>query len=166
MTSVGLKLVKSDKIIRLGTGGVHPVQLVNAQLIELFWPSIRPLLARCVDEAMHGELEVDDIKALALAGQLVIMVFTDNLSGLGTVDLAVVIEPVAYPRLPGINIVAMGGTNFGLIQRKYWTYFKGWAMMNGAKMIEASVSPAMARILRKYGYVEEYTHVRCRLMES
>jgi hypothetical protein len=164
--SVGLKLVQSDKVIRMGTGGIYPVQLVNAQLIELFWSTIRPLLDRCVREAMHGELEVDDIKQMALAGQIVIMVFTDDLTGQGNVDLAVAIEPVAYPRLPGINIIAMGGTNFGLIQKKYWTYFKGWAMMNGAKMIEASVSPAMARILRKYGYVEEYTHVRCRLMES
>ncbi len=164
MTAVGLQLVKSDKIIRMGdTDSVQPLQLVNAQLVELYWPTIRPLLDRCVREAMHGELEVDDIKALALAGQLVIMVFTDGKMG---VHLAVVIEPINYPKLPGINIVAMGGTNFGLIQKKYWTYFKGWAMMNGAKMIEASVSPAMARILRKYGYVEEYTHVRCRLMES
>lgn len=145
---------------------MRPVQLVNAQLVELFWPAIRPMFDKCVRKAMHGELEVDDIKAMALAGQIVIMVFTDDMTGLGAVDLAVAIEPVSYPRLPGINIIAMGGTNFGLIQQKYWTYFKGWAMMNGAKMIEASVSPAMARILRKYGYVEEYTHVRCRLMES
>lgn len=156
----GLTLVKSDRKPR---GEVRPVQLVNAQLIELFWPAIRPMFERCVKGAMHGELEVDDLKQMALAGQLVIMVFTDDTNGLGNVDLAVAIEPVAYPRLPGINIVAMGGTNFGLIQKSYWTYFKGWAMMNGAKMIEASVSPAMARILRKYGYVEEYTLVRCRL---
>jgi hypothetical protein len=163
VTTVGLKLVSSDKVIHMGgAGSVHPVQLVNAQLVEQYWPQIRPLLDRCVKKAMHGELEVDDIKALALAGRLVIMVFTDSV----TVHLAIAIEPVDYPRLPGINIIAMGGTNFGLIQNKYWTYFKGWAMMNGAKMIEASVSPAMARILRKYGYVEEYTHVRCRLMET
>lgn len=164
MTATGLKLVQSGDVIRMGADdNIYPVQLVNAQLVEQHWPAIRPLLERCVAEAMHGELEVDDIKALALAGQLVVMIFTD---GRARIDLAVVIEPVSYPRLPGINIVAMGGTNFGLIQKKYWNYFKGWAMMNGAKMIEASVSPAMARILRKYGYAAEYTHVRCRLMES
>lgn len=159
--TVGLKLVKTDRPVQ--TGAVRPVQLVNAQLVEMFWPAIRPLFDRCIQKAMHGELEVDDIKASALAGQLVIMVFADDENN---VQLAVAIEPVAYPRMPGINIVAMGGTRFGLIQKQYWTYFKGWAMMNGARMIEASVSPAMARILRKYGYVEEYTHVRCRLMES
>lgn len=163
MTAVGLKLVSSDRVIKMGDAtGVHPVQLVNAQLIEHFWPQIRPLLERCVQEAMHGEMEVDDIKQMALEGKIILMVFTNDID----VHLAIAIEPVSYPRLPGINIIAMGGTNFGLIQKKYWTYFKGWAMMNGAKMIEASVSPAMARVLRKYGYVEEYTHVRCRLMES
>lgn len=161
--TVGLTLVKPEQPV---TGEVRPVQLVTPQLIELFWPTIRPLFKRCVEKAMKGELDVDDIKGAALAGQLVIMVFTDSTVGLGTVDLAIAIEPVAYPKLPGINIVAMGGTGFGLIQAKYWTYFKGWAMMNGATMIEASVSPAMARILRKYGYVEEYRHVRCRLMEK
>lgn len=164
--TVGLKLVKTDPPKLAPLGVIHPVQLVTAQLVELFWPSIRPLFERCVQEAMHGELEVDDIKDQALAGKIVIMVFTDNVFALGTVHLAVAIEPVAYPRMPGINIVAMGGTHFGLIQKRYWTYFKGWAMMNGAKMIEASVSPAMARVLRKYGYAAEYTHVRCRLMED
>ena len=146
-------------------GEVRPVQLVTAQLVETFWPLIRPLFDRCVREAMHGEFEVDDLKALALANQIVIMVFTNDHLGRGTVDLAVAIEPVAYPKLPGINIIAMGGSKFGLIQKKYWEYFKGWAMMNGAVMIEASVSPSMVRVLRRYGYNPVYTQVRCSLME-
>jgi hypothetical protein len=117
---------------------------------------------------MHGELHVDDIKSFALAGKVVIMVFTRNSdpSLNEPVELAIAIEPVAYPRLPAINIMAMGGTNFGLIQTKYWTYFKGWAMMQGARAIEASVSPAMMRVLRRYGYKEIYTRARCDLMES
>lgn len=162
--TVGLALVKTDSPRKRGK--VVPVQLVNAQLVELFWPQVRPLFDRCVREAMRGELTVDDIKEQALAGQIVIMVFTDSPSGNGTVDLAVAIEPVAYPKMPGINILALGGTNFGLIQQSYWTYFKGWALMNGARMIEASVSYSMLRMLQRYGFVEEYVHVRCHLAEK
>ena len=164
--TAGLTLVKTDQPPKASPGEVIPLQLVNAQLIELFWPLIRPLFDRCVREAMHGEMEVDDIKDLALQGRIVLMIFTGDQYGREPVELAVAIEPVAYPRMPGINIIALGGTNFGLIQQKYWTYFKGWAMMNGAKMIEASVSPAMTRILRRYGYKPAYTRVRCSLMEK
>lgn len=148
---------------------ILPVQLVNAQLIDAFWPLVRPLLDRCVREAMHGEMVVDDIRAMALSGQLSLMVFTNDRTGSNpyrTVELAIAIEPVVYPRLPAINIVAMGGTNFGLIQKKFWKMFRDWAYMNGARVIEASVSPAMLRILKRYGYEPVYTQVRYHLTED
>jgi hypothetical protein len=155
-------------VVEIPLPEIRPYQLVNAQLINLYWPRVRPLLERCVKEAMHGEMEADDIRDLALAGKIILMVFTRYPDpGVQTpVELAIAIEPIAYPRLPAINIVAMGGTDFGLIQKQWWTYFKGWAIMNGSRAIEASVSPAMMRVLRRWGYKAIYTRARCDLMEE
>lgn len=165
MSAAGLTVIHNDYIAP-PLGDIQPVNLVTPEHIETFWPKIRPLFERCVSKAMHGEMHVDDIKHMALNRQITLMVFTDDPAAsnpAGTVHLAVAVEPVAYPRLPGINILAMGGSNFGLVQTKYWEYFKGWAKLNGAQMIEASVSPAMERILRRYGYIKTYSHVRCKL---
>lgn len=165
MSAAGLTVIHNDYVAP-PLGDIQPVNLVTTEAIESFWPRVRPLLERCVNEAMHGELLVDDIKQLALNRQITLMVFTDDVTATnpaGKVHLAVAVEPMAYPRLPGVNILAMGGSNFGLVQKKYWEYFKGWVKLNGAQMIEASVSPAMERILRRYGYVKTYSHVRCKL---
>jgi hypothetical protein len=146
----------------------EPVQLMTPHLLEAFWPLARPLLDRCVREAMHGEFEVDDLHRLALEGKVVIFVFTNDRTGTNPqreVALAFAAEPVMYPRLPAINILAMGGKGFDVLQKKYWDYVKGWAFMNGARAIEAWVSPAMQRVLSRWGYKPIYTHLRCDLTE-
>jgi hypothetical protein len=150
---------------------MEPVQLVSAELIEAFWPLARPYFERCVREAMHGEYLVDDLKAMALAGQLVLIVVTNDRTGTNphrTVELALAVEPVRFPRLPAINILALGGTRRGLMdnERKFGAFFRGWAVMNGAKVIEASVSDRMQRVLRRWGFINTYHQMRYRLLEG
>jgi len=149
----------------------EPIQLVTHELIEAYWPLARPYFDRCIRETMNGEYEVDDLKALAVAGKLVIIVVVNDRTGTNpyrAVDLALAIEPIQYPRLPAINILAMGGSPRGLLdgQRKFGTFFRGWAVMNGARVMEASVSPKMQRILRRWGFAPIYTHMRCNLLEG
>ncbi|WP_299077064.1 hypothetical protein [uncultured Paraglaciecola sp.] len=149
--------------------GYAPVQLATPQLIESFWPLAAPLLSRCVNRAMHGEYQVEDLKVMVETGRAVAFVITNDPTGTHPhrdAVLAWIVEPVAYPRMTGVNIVALGGTSFGEVQRKFFDMFKGWAFMNGAKTIEASVSPAMARMLAKYGYTQTYVQVRCDLTET
>jgi len=149
-------------------GEYEPLQLCTPQLLEAYWPIIRPHLDRCVRKSLRGEYEVDDLKFLAQHGHITIIAFANDLTGLHPdrdCCLVLAIEPVSYPRLNGINILAMGGRDLGLMERKFWKHIKYWAYMNGARTIEASVSPAMQRVLARLGFLPVYMQVRCDLTE-
>lgn len=147
----------------------EPVQLVTADLIEAFWPLCRPLLDRCVRETMHGEFTVDDLRAFALAGRITFFIVTNDRTGRNPykdVVMCLAIEPILYPSLPGINIMAMGGVDLGKNKAKFWQQFKGWAFMSGARFIDAMVSPRMQRILARWDFEQVYVHMRLDLTEK
>lgn len=146
-----------------------PVQLANTHLIDAFWPLVKPLFERCIDRAMHNEYNVDHIKQMVLQGKLTVIVITNDRTGEHPdrdVQLAIAVEPVTYPKLPAINIMAIGGTRLALLHGKFWDQFKGWAYMNGARAIEAYVQPGMRRIIERWEFKPVYTVMRLSLMES
>lgn len=148
---------------------IEPVQLITPHLIEAFWPLVRPQLERCVVEAMKGEMEVDDIKTLLLQGKVAIVIFTNDRTGTNPyrkVELSIVVEPILYPRMSGINILAIGGSNFRNLHKKYGEQFMGWARMNGAQFVDALVGPGMQRIAKRLGFKPVYTHVRYKFSEN
>jgi hypothetical protein len=147
----------------------QPLLLSMPAQVERFWPMVRPLLERCVKETMHGELEIDDIKVLALHGKAFIFILTNDRTGTNPevdVRLALAVEIVQYPRLPALNVLALGGTDLALFHNKFWKQFCGWAYMNGVRAIDGWVGPAMKRMLTRFGFKQVYSHMRLELTEA
>ena len=147
----------------------QPLLLATPAHVEAYWPWVRPLLNRCVKETMHGELEVDDIKALALVGKAHIFVLTNDRTATNPerdVRLALAVEVVQYPRLPAMNVLAIGGADLAMFHKKFWQQFCGWAYMNGIRAIDGWVGPAMRRMLARYGFKQVYSHIRLELTEA
>jgi hypothetical protein len=165
--STGLKLVEAMDVSEDDT--YQPVQISTPQQLSMFWPLAAPHLDRCVKGALHGEYTTQDLYDMVSGAKAVLFVVTNDPTGAREdtdVSLAWVVEPVLYPKLNAINILALGGRDFSEVQRQHWDDFKGWAYMNGARAIEASVSPAMARILKRWGYKPVYQAVRVSLEKT
>lgn len=52
----------------------EPLLLSTQEHFETYWPLARPLIEKCVRRAMHGEITVDDMRALAQQQQLYVFV--------------------------------------------------------------------------------------------
>ena len=57
------------------------------------------------------------------------------------------------------------GHQMDLLKSKFWQHVCSWAFMSGASNLEASVSPAVARIIKRYGFTPVYTTMRLNLTE-
>lgn len=151
------------------TGQLEPLLLGTPQLLEAYWPQVEPLLAKCVLRASHGEYTTTDIKQLAFAGRAFVFILTNDKHD-PTVDrrvtLALAIEVVNYPRLPALNILAVGGSGLKVAYQKYWGMLCGWAYMSGARAIEGWVGPGMKRTTERMGFKPVYTHMRYELEQN
>ncbi len=145
------------------TEHLEPLLLGTPQLLESYWPQVEPLFEKCVRRASHGEYAVQDIKALAFAGRAFVFILTNDKHDF-TVDrrvtLALALEVVNYPRLPALNILAVGGSGLKMAYTKYWGMLRGWAYMSGARAIEGWVGPGMKRTTESMGFKSVYTHMR------
>lgn len=147
----------------------QPLLITTQQQVDTFWPFARPLLERCVKETMHGELEIDDIRALVVAQKAFLFVLTNDRTGTNPdldVRLALAVEIIQYPRLPTLNVLALGGTDLSLFHKQFWKQFCGWAYMNGVRAIDGWVGPAMRRVLTRFGFKQVYSHMRLELTEA
>lgn len=144
----------------------EPLLLSTREHFDLYWPATKPLLQKCVDRAMHGELTIDDIYKAALAGQMYIFVIKCDKTIVKSVKFALAMEIVKYPKLAAMNVIAMGGSNLDALHDKYWKMLCSWAYMNSVRVIEGRVSPAMKRIITRYGFKPVYTQMRLDLVEA
>lgn len=144
----------------------EPLLLSTREHFDLYWPATKPLLEKCVDKAMHGELNIDDIYNAALAGQMFIFIFKSDKTITKSVKLAFAMEIVKYPRLNAMNIVALGGNALDPLYKRFWHMVCGWAYMNSVRVIEGRVSPAMERVISRYGFKPVYTQMRLDLTEA
>jgi hypothetical protein len=115
---------------------------------------------------MHGEMSIEDIYNAALAGKMYIFVVKSDRTITKSVKLALAIEIIPYPKLAAMNIVALGGNDLDALHDKYWKMLCGWAYMNSVRAIEGWVSPAMERVISRYGFKPVYTHMRLELTEA
>ena len=106
-----------------------------------------PLLQPVVDQAGRGEFTVEDLKRLTSEGRAITMV----------------VEVVMYPSQTAVNIMALGGDRFAEGEAVFGEAFRQWCRKAGATVIEASCSPAMARMLRKFGFDVAYQVVRSKV---
>ena len=130
---------------------------LDAHELEKDWSRIRPILETVVRRAAHGEFDCDDLKAMALAKEIVIGSFcADDKEML----LAFAFEFRFYPKKTAINILALGGKHMQPVFSEFLGQFKNWAAAAGADFLEASCSRGMSRMLAKYGYVNTYQQLR------
>lgn len=133
---------------------------------DKYWHKVKPLIEKCIKRSMHGEITVEDIHTLALQGKFYIFIVKNDSCITPDVKLALVLEIVNYPRLPAMNILALGGSDLEHFHEKFWQKLCGWAFMNGVRAIEGWVSPAMERVISKFGFKHVYTHMRFDLTEA
>ena len=145
--------------------GYEPLFLSSPELLNRYWLQAAEALAPCVDKAMHGEMTLDDIYNGVVAGQMFCLVFKNDNRELPDVALALVLEIIAYPQFKAMNITALGGRELGSLRTKYWKHICSWAYMNGVRTLQASASPAMARMLKPYGFEPVYQTLRMSLTE-
>ena len=144
----------------------EPLILSGAQHMAGYWPQAAALLQPVVDGAMHGEMTIDDIYQAVADGRMYCIVFKDDTAGeVPAVALALVLELVAYPRKTMMGIVAVGGQELGLFQSRFWKHICSWAYMNGVREMQAMVSPAMARVIGRYGFAQVYNVMRLPITE-
>ena len=142
-----------------------PLLLATADALDIYWGQAVPLLQRCIDEAMHGELTVEDLYEGIKAGVMYGIVFKNDEGELPDVALVVVLEPALYPRLSAMNVLALGGRDLGVFGEKYWKHICSWSYLNGLRHMQASASPGMARMLKRLGFKSVYTTMRMDLTE-
>lgn len=137
-----------------------PQILFTKDMVDAYWPYIFPMLDRCVQRTAHGTMETNDIYHAAIAGKVFLFVVKADTPDGPAVKLVLALEPSEYPRLLAYNIFAVGGNELLLCHDKYWKHLCGWAYMVGARAIEANVSPAMERIVSRFGFKRTHIQVR------
>lgn len=121
------------------------------------WLKVEPLIERCVSDAVKGEYDATDIKLLAEAGHVLLFYVDDE----GTAVIAGALELVRYPRMLTVNVMALAGERLEELAEVYFPEIKRFARdFLGARYIEASASPAMARLLKRLGGDSAYNVVR------
>lgn len=133
---------------------IHGEREVTAE-----FPQVRAFFERVVDGAAKGEFSTDDIEELAKAKRATLGIVKDA----GEPVLAFAFEFIYYPRMVVLNVLAMGGRRLGEVMGEFWPNFTAWAREAGADSIQASCSPAVARILAKHGFEATYQVVRSKL---
>ena len=117
------------------------------------------LLSPVVERAGRGEFTVEDLLQLAHDGRAYIGISNAP-------EICGVFEFRHYPQTMAVNIIAIGGEGLQELSDMWFEKFKKWAFLAGATTIEASCSRAMARILKRIGFANEYEVVRLKIEET
>ena len=143
----------------------EPLLLSNKEQVDTYWSEVKPLLDKCISRATHGEYNTQDVYDLALQGKVFVFIVKSDKTIKKSVKLVIVLELAVYPRMTAMNIMALGGSDLEALHEKYWDSLCGWAYMNGVRVLEGLVSPAMQRVISKFGFKPVYTHMRLDLTE-
>jgi len=146
----------------------EPLQLNTPALLDTFWPKVSPMLERVANEAVKGEWDMEHLTQLISAQKVVLFVVTDDKTGGPDADVQLVlaVEPIYYPKLATLNVLALAGKGVRKHGKTFWKHFTGWAYISGFKAIDGWVSPGMARMTSALGFKPVYTHVRYDLSEN
>jgi len=94
--------------------------LSTKEQFDKYWSTAKPLIEKCIKRSMHGELTADDVYTMALQQKVYVFVVKCDKGIMPAVKLALVLEIVNYPRLPAMNILALGGEELDALYEKYW----------------------------------------------
>ena len=145
--------------------GYEPLFLSTVELLDTYWLQTAVLLDRCITEAMHGEMTLQDIYEGIKAGQMFALIAKKDDGEIPEVALVLILTLEVYPQYTLVNITALGGRQLNLLKTKFWRHVCSWAYMNGVRQFQACVSPAMARIISRYGFNQVYVQMRMDLTE-
>ena len=133
-----------------------PLFLTDSALLEQWWSQVEPLFIPVVEEAARGEFTTSDIKRLCEEKRATIAVAIED----GRVIVAMAYEFIYYPQQTACNVIALGGSRFNESQDLFFVTFKEWCKSMDVTVIEASCSPSMSRLLRRFGFQKTYEVVR------
>ena len=163
MATPSLKVVQEEQVDPLT--GFEPLLLSSVDLLDTYWLQTAVVLQPVVEKAMNGEMTLDDIYDGIKAGRIYCVIAKRDVGEIPEVAIAIAMQIVIYPQFSVLDIIALGGRQLNLFKSKFWQHLCSWAFMNGIRTMEASVSPAMARILKGYGFEQVYVTVRKPLTE-
>lgn len=143
----------------------EPLILGSRQLIDEYWIPTAPVLEKCIKSTMEGEQTIEHLYHQLVGGEAAMIVLKRETEDGPEVKLAVVVRPMIYKTLSALEIIAVGGSELDAAHEKFWETFRGWAYLNGARAIECHVSPAMERIIKKYGFERTAIHMRMPITE-
>jgi len=146
--------------------GYEPLLLATQEQFDLYWTQCVPLIDKVVTRAIYGEFTTEDIYNAAISGQMYVFICKKDGGEYPDVKFVIVMELVKYPRLSALNVVAIGGSQLSPFFNKFWEKLCGWAYINGIRAIEALVSPAMARVVTRFGFEHKYAQMRLNLTED
>lgn len=144
----------------------EPLLLTTQEQVDKYWPRASKLIEKCIKRSMHGEMDVEDIKRMVLSQKAYVFVVKNDSGIQPDVRLVVILEMLHYPKLPALNILVLAGSELDVFFEKFWQKLCGWAYMNGVRAIEGMVSPAMQRVISRYGFKPVYTQMRLNLSEA
>ena len=139
----------------------EPLLITTREQLDQYWPQMAYWLEPCVAK-MNGEVVLQDLYDSVRDARTAAIIAKCDRDG----AFVLILEGKAYPRLHCISVIAIGGRQMDLLKSKFWKHVCSWAFMSGASKLEAqAVSPAVERILRRYGFNTVYTTMRLDLAE-
>ena len=142
------------------------VKIVDSANFIPLWDRIRPLFEKCFAKAAKGEITADDAAELIARGRAIVIVGFDSE---GIPEVIAAFEPNIFPRLKTLNLFALAGTSNGVMRRYvedgWLERIKAWAVEMGYEAIDCWTSAAMQRIVKRYGFEQQYIHSRLLLEE-
>lgn len=163
-----LNLVHSDRRVVTRSENLddyEPLFIGSQAQLDTYWPQAEVHLKRVVEEAMCGEMDTQDLYEAVREKRMQCLVLKCDAGEMPDVALVLVFELIGYPKFAALNITAIGGRRLGHFKERFWKHVCSWAFMNGVRMMQAMVSPAMARVLKSYGFEPVYTVLRMPLTE-
>ena len=143
----------------------EPLLITTQEQLDQYWPQMAYWLEPCVAK-MNGEVVLQDLYDSVKAGRTASIIAKCDKDGVSEVAFVLILEGKSYPRLHCISVIAIGGRQMDVLKSKFWKHVCSWAFMSGASKLEAqAVSPAVERILRRYGFNTVYTTMRLDLAE-
>jgi hypothetical protein len=139
---------------------IKPLMLSTQQLVQAYWPQVEPLLATA---PIAEEFPPHVVKQALLSGQMFLFVFKEDTAEGPLVELVLLLAPSVSESFPVMNILTIAGKNLKANVSRFWEYFQGWCVINGARAIDAYVPERMVKFLDGLGLKKETVHVRLRL---
>ena len=141
----------------------HTLRYITPDQLPALWDKVEPLLTKCFKRAGRGLMGAEDIRDRHEKGELFMFVeFTD-----AEPTLVVAVEFVQYPNVRAAMVLGLGGRDLRGGISRCWPSIVGWMKSNGATVVDALCSDAMARVLTRHSRFEKaYNHMRMEIKET